>query len=193
MSTTGEDGFLARWARRKAQTSRGVALPDPPPAAPRASPGASVQDPPAGAAPAAAPDAQPLPAAEPAAPTMDDIAGLDASSDFSRFVGRGVDTRVSNAAMKRLFADPRFNVMDGLDTYIDDYNRAEPLPRATMRQMVQARVLGLLDDELEEQPLRGPAAPPAAQAPPARVVPLRDAEAPEALPPETLPPETPAG
>jgi hypothetical protein len=29
---------------------------------------------------------------------------------------------VKNAAMKKLFADPHFNVMDRLDIYIDDYS-----------------------------------------------------------------------
>ena len=54
--------------------------------------------------------------------------------------------------MKKLFADPHYNVMDGLDTYIDDYSTPDPIPKAMLRQMVQARMLGLLDDELEEQP-----------------------------------------
>ena len=30
--------------------------------------------------------------------------------------------------MKKLFSDPHFNVMDGLDTYIDDYGKPDPLP-----------------------------------------------------------------
>ena len=55
--------------------------------------------------------------------------------------------------MKKLFAsDPHFNVMDGLDTYIDDYNKFEPIPKSMLRQLVSARALGLIDDELEEQP-----------------------------------------
>ena len=74
-------------------------------------------------------------------------------SDFARFVAPNVDPAVRNAAMKKLFADPHFNVMDGLDTYIDDYNKFEPIPRSMLRQMVNARALGLLDDELEEQPM----------------------------------------
>jgi hypothetical protein len=50
---------------------------------------------------------------------------------------------VKNAALKKLFADPQFNVMDGLDTYIDDYGKPDPLPERMLRQMVQARFLGL--------------------------------------------------
>ena len=71
--------------------------------------------------------------------------------DSSRFVARDVDPEVKNLAMKKLFADPHFNVMDGLDTYIDDYNTPDPIPKSMFRQLVQARMLGLLDDELEDQ------------------------------------------
>jgi len=40
----------------------------------------------------------------------------------------GVDEDVKRAAIKKLFTDPHFNVMDGLDVYIDDYTNFEPLP-----------------------------------------------------------------
>jgi hypothetical protein len=39
-----------------------------------------------------------------------------------------VAPEVKNAAFKKLFADPHFNVMDGLDIYIDDYSKPDPLP-----------------------------------------------------------------
>ncbi|HSQ71358.1 MAG TPA: DUF3306 domain-containing protein [Rubrivivax sp.] len=97
--------------------------------------------------PAGAAAASPVPQ-----PTLEEARALTPASDFTRFVAPGVDTEVKNAAMKKLFADPHFNVMDGLDTYIDDYGRSDPIPKAMLRQMVQARMLGLLDDELEEQP-----------------------------------------
>jgi hypothetical protein len=86
-------------------------------------------------------------------PTLEEVKSLTPASDFSRFVAPGVDSGVKNAAMKKLFTDPHFNVMDGLDTYIDDYGRADPIPKSMLRQMVQARMLGLLDDEMEEQPV----------------------------------------
>ena len=102
---------------------------------------------------AAPPLAAPPPGETPPLPTLADVAQLTRESDFSRFVAPNVDPSVKNAAMKKLFADPHFNVMDGLDTYIDDYNKFEPIPRSMLRQMVNARSLGLLDDELEEQPM----------------------------------------
>lgn len=77
---------------------------------------------------------------------MDDVAQLTHDSDFSRFVAGNVDPGVKHAAMKKLFRDPRFNVMDRLDVYIDDYGQPDPLPAGMLRQMVQSRMLGLFDD-----------------------------------------------
>jgi hypothetical protein len=84
--------------------------------------------------------------------TIQDVVKLTRDSDYSPFVAPDVDPAVSNAAMKKLFSDPQFNVMDGLDVYIDDYTKFEPVSKAMMRTMVVARALGLLDDELTEQP-----------------------------------------
>jgi Protein of unknown function (DUF3306) len=153
MAESGDDtAFLARWSRRKAQVREGVA--EPPAIAP---PQPAAPMPAAAAAPAPPLDT----AAAPAAPTLADVAGLTAESDFSRFVAPDVDPGVKNAALKKLFAsEPHFNVMDGLDTYIDDYNKFEPIPKAMLRQLVNARALGLIDDELAEQPKPADASPP---------------------------------
>ena len=90
--------------------------------------------------------ATPTPAAAPL-PTLDDVARLTRDSDYAPFVARQVDPQVRNAAMKKLFSDPHFNVMDGLDTYIDDYGKPDPLPLAMIRQMTGARALGLFAEE----------------------------------------------
>lgn len=85
-------------------------------------------------------------------PTLQDVEQLNAKSDYRSFVARDVDPEVRNAAFKKLFhSDPHFNVMDGLDVYIDDYNTPNPLPLAIMKTLVQARAMGLIDDELKEQ------------------------------------------
>ncbi len=161
MSADG-DGFVSRWARRKSLARSGVALPadqQPRPdaavdaqersSAPLAplTAGSPVAVPPAGG-PANAPT--PAGVAEtPPLPTMADVARLTRNSDFACFVGPGVDAGVSNAAMKKLFSDPRYNVMDGLDTYIGDYNTPDPIPLAMLRQMNQSAFLGLFDHEIE--------------------------------------------
>jgi hypothetical protein len=150
-----DEGFLGRWSRRKAQG--GADAPPQVPAAP-----ATEHASPAGVAlPVAAPQADALPAAAPAdpvavapaapPPTLDDVAQLDVQrSDFTRFVAGDVDPAVKNAALKKLFTDPQWNVMDGLDTYIDDYGRPDPLPEGMLRQMVQSHALGLF--RIDEPP-----------------------------------------
>ena len=49
--------------------------------------------------------------------------------------------------MKKLFSDPHFNVMDGLDTYIDDYGKPDPIPPEMLRRMTQSALLGLFDTD----------------------------------------------
>ena len=92
-----------------------------------------------------APPQSPLPSPPP--PTLDDVAGLEASADFRRFVAPDVTPEVKNAALKKLFTDPHFNLMDGLDTYIDDYGKPDQIPASMLRQMVQSHALGLFADE----------------------------------------------
>ena len=112
----------------------------PPAAAARAPIAGSASANPATRANLATPAAAPL-------PTLDDVARLTRESDYAPFVDARVDPQVRNAAMKKLFSDPHFNVMDGLDTYIDDYGKPDPLPLAMIRQMTGARALGLFAEE----------------------------------------------
>ena len=53
--------------------------------------------------------------------------------------------------------------MDGLDTYIDDYGKPDPIPESMLRLMRQSKFLGLFDDEEKEPPSQpaGAATPPA--------------------------------
>lgn len=93
-------------------------------------------------------------------PTLADVARLTRDSDYTAFMSRGVDETVKRAALKKLFSDPQFNVMDGLDVYIDDYGRPDPLPLAALRKMTTTAALGL-----PRESDAGPApAAPAAQA-----------------------------
>jgi len=157
----GGDGFLARWSRRKAQARRGLAVPESPlPARAPSDPLEAVlldQAPDASRADApTAEDSLPVERSEvaatgEAAPTLADVAQLTPESDFTRFVAHGVQTDVKNAALKKLFTDPHFNVMDGLDVYIDDYGVSDPLPLAVLRKLAQARFLGLPPEAAPEQ------------------------------------------
>jgi len=145
---SGDDGFLSRWSRRKAQVREGAAVA---PEAPVRAPAEPAPVPAVAASVASAPAPVPASPEEPAAPlpTMDDVARLTRSSDFSAYLAHGVDEDVKRAAMKKLFSDPRYNVMDGLDVYIDDYTQTTPIPPALLRKMAQATALKLFDDEPE--------------------------------------------
>lgn len=163
-----ESSFLSRWSQRKAQARQGVVPAEPVvepgrPAVPPGDRGLELAVPAAGtlALPVAPPPAAGAAATtaaaaaatttsgagppEPPPPTMDDVAQLTRESDFSRFVARGVDGDVKNAALKKLFGDPHFNTMDGLDVYIDDYSKPDPLPLTQLRKMAQAAFLGLIE------------------------------------------------
>jgi hypothetical protein len=74
---------------------------------------------------------------------MADVEHLTPSSEFQGFMRQGVPGEVRNAAMKKLFTDPHFNVMDGLDIYIGDYNTPDPMPAGMLEKMVGAQLLGL--------------------------------------------------
>ena len=144
------DGFLSRWSRRKAAVQGGSTPVDEASVAPEVLPAAASQ---AVAAPLVdAPVAEAVDPPAPPPPTMDDVARLTPESDYARFVTPGVEPGVRNAAMKKLFTDPHYNIMDGLDIYIDDYGIADPIPESMLRQMVQSKALGLFDHEDEKPP-----------------------------------------
>lgn len=138
-------GFFSRWSQRKAEVRKAEAAAQKPAAPPAAD---ALAEPPA-ATPSIAQPAQQTTAepAAPNAPTLADVQALAPGEEVSRFMQRGVDPQVKNAAMKKLFADPHFNVMDGLDTYIDDYGQPDPIPPAMLRQLVQGEFLGLFAEE----------------------------------------------
>jgi len=148
------DGFLGRWSQRKQAVREGKPLIEPP--APVLRP--EVPAPPANriapapySTPATPTTDLPAPAPEAAEPapvlSLDDVKALTQESDYAPFVSRAVSPEVRNAAMKKLFTDPHYNVMDRLDIYIDDYSLADPLPATMLRQMASAKFLKLFEEE----------------------------------------------
>jgi hypothetical protein len=96
---------------------------------------------------------------ERASPTIEDVERLDAGADFSAFVTNGVDKAVQRLAMKKLFSDPHFRIMDGLDVYIDDYNKPDPLSAAMLASLKHARSLFPPKDDDESAKGDGGGAP----------------------------------
>jgi len=188
------DGFVGRWSRRKQQARAGVLAQETVPvqnaesntatAAQSLSVAAASVPVPQQKSPVSAKQEQEAPAL--ALPTLEDVKALTAESDFKPFIARDVDPEVRNAAMKKLFADPHYNVMDRLDTYIDDYSLPDPIPASMLRQLVSAKFLNLFDEDEEK---KKPASPALASAPQSATPPPAASQAAEsAVNPLTNPP-----
>lgn len=154
-----DGNFLSRWSRKKTEAK---AVPERPVAeAPAAAPPVTAEAPP-----------KPLPPVE----------SLTSESDFTPFMQPEVDAGVKRQALKQLFKDPQFNVMDGLDTYIDDYSKPDPLPEGWLEKLNMVKRLGIFQEPAEEAkaevPEGVPQAPGAAPEVPA-------AQLAEADPPDT--------
>jgi hypothetical protein len=135
-------GFLSRWSRRKTDVREGRAVVEEVRAPVAASPTTPSNAELASNATNKAPHDQ----ANQPVPTMEDVQQLNADSNFASFMSSKVAPEVKNAAMKKLFADPHFNVMDGLDIYIDDYGIPDPLPAGMLEQMTSIDGLNLFND-----------------------------------------------
>ena len=147
-----DSNFFSRWSRRKVQVRSGEAVPPEAPAVPVTPAAPKVA--------AAAPMPPEAPVEAPPVLTLEDVARLTPESDYSAFVARHVPADVRNAAVKKLFTDPHYNVMDGLDIYIDDYSLPSPLAATEMARMVGAQFLKLVDDPEEVKPTAAPQADP---------------------------------
>ena len=145
-----EGSFFSRWSRRKADERAGKPMAEP---QVLAKPVAGLNS--LATAQTMAPVAAPATLTETPElvklPTLEDTQNLTPQSDFKPFMAQGVTPDVKNAAMKKLFADPHFNVMDRMDTYIDDYSLPDPLPESMLRKMASAKFLKLFDDDDEEK------------------------------------------
>ena len=75
------------------------------------------------------------------------VESLTPDSDFSLFMRPQVQPALRQAALKKLFTDPHFNLMDGLDIYIDDYTRPDPIAASIVAELTQFRNLDGLPRE----------------------------------------------
>lgn len=185
-----DDNFLSRWSRRKtAARSR----------TPAAEGGA------AGATPAAVPaeagtHATTSPNQQPENAPLPPVDSLTFDSDFTGFMREGVDPELRRAAIRTLVRDPRFNVMDGLDVYIDDYSKTEPIPPEMLAGLRQAQnILQWAKEDAEERErkerekesqLRASGEPPRAVEPPAAPAPDASDAAPAVSPESPEPPKS---
>ena len=131
MSDDARKPFLSRWSQRKLAAAReGGARPANEVVAPVAA--VPVET----AAPSLA-----QPGVDPVAPELPPVDSLSFDSDFTQFMQPKVNEALKRQALRKLFSDPRFNVMDGLDVYIDDYTKFEPMTPELVAQLNHAKFL----------------------------------------------------
>lgn len=134
------DGFLNRWSRRKLGENL-----EPEKKSAEQTKQELVSGPEAKSPSADTEEAPPL-------VTLDDVEKIDRfAPDFSAFMKPDVDPAVQQAAMKKMFSDPHFNVMDGLDIYIDDYSKPDPIPLEMLKRMVQSDMLNIFRKDSNEE------------------------------------------
>ncbi len=121
---------LKRWSRRKLEAARMGSTPpsrEPAPAPVAAAPQPQQTEQPAAGAP------------QSGAASLPPIESLTIDSEFAAFFKPEIPEATKRAALKQLFRDPRFNIMDGLDVYIDDYTQPDPIPAEMMKQLLHTR------------------------------------------------------
>jgi hypothetical protein len=175
-----DEPFLSRWSRRKnAAKTASEAQTEGPTADAVLAQAASE----AGFAGPTA-DAVPAPAGT-QSPPLPPVDSLTPESDFTAFMKPEVDPALKRDAFKKLITDPRYNVMDGLDVYIDDYSKPDPLPDGWLEKMNQVKHLGIFrEDPVEEIGALDEDRAADAEAMPADPI---------AFPPEALSPDTSSG
>jgi hypothetical protein len=136
-------GFLQRWSRRKQAAQAGVVSTEA--AAEGATQTAAIDR---QRAAQASPSRNAGGSADPGAdadtkhtelPSLDSLKGLQ--SDYLDFMQPSVTQQLKRAALKKLFADPHFNVIDRFEAYSEDYTQADPIPAAMLRGLNQAKGL----------------------------------------------------
>ena len=83
---------------------------------------------------------------EPAKPLANEpkllpIEQLNLESDYTAFFHPKVDEKLRREALRKLFSDPHFNIMDGLDVYIDDYGKPDPIPPEMLARLIESNPL----------------------------------------------------
>jgi hypothetical protein len=154
---------LRRWSQRKLAAARDAGKPSEslapaqefqPPAAPAPwVPGVA-------SAPRALEGQRPPELSTEAPAQLPSLESLTFDSDFSPFMQPKVDEATRRAALRKLFSDPSFNVMDGLDIYVGDYTQPDPMPAGMLEKL--SAVYAMLDPLPED---KNPADPPLAGAP----------------------------
>jgi hypothetical protein len=124
MAAEDKEAFLSRWSRLKQEQAREA---------------------PASGAPAQSEDQ----AAQ--APALPPVEGLTPESDFAPFMHPKVAQAVRRVALKKLFADPHFNVPDLNEAYSGDWTGGDPISEELLKTLNQARSVLYREEEAARQ------------------------------------------
>ncbi len=139
MSLPEDEPFLQRWLRRKSEAASGETPSEEPSEAAAsgrpadgegAPPDETAIDPSASGAPVQAEEERPITDAD-----LPDLDELDENSDYSMFMAAGVSADKRRMALRKLFQSPKFNVIDGLDDYCEDFTKFDPLGSIVTAEM----------------------------------------------------------
>ncbi|UFS55729.1 DUF3306 domain-containing protein [Comamonadaceae bacterium M7527] len=140
------DSFFSRWSRQKSlqrdlDQARDQATTKSTPLAPTrpALTGEGEDTKPLVVGEEAAPADQPM-------PTLEDTASLEVGANVSRFLRDGVSEAVKGAALKKLFADPAYNVISEMDDYVEDYSKMATMTKLEVSKLQQSKDLYLFED-----------------------------------------------
>ena len=128
--TQDREAFLERWSRRKLEQAEE-----------KASPAAQAEH-----------REEPVVALPP-------LESLNPESDFTPFMNPKVDDGTRRAALKKLFADARYNVPDPYEAYSGDYTVGEAIPLAMLKTLNHAQKLLFDDPEKKIEAAAAAAAP----------------------------------
>ena len=119
-----DEGFLARWSRRKQAGYRNQEHPS--------APGPQTL---CGEPPAADDSRQATPQRQVTDADMPPVDSLDEKSDYAAFMSAGVSEKLRAQALRKLFHLPGFHLPDGLDDYDDDFTQFAKLGDIVTREM----------------------------------------------------------
>lgn len=93
-----------------------------------------------------------------AAPALPPVDGLTPESDFAPFMHPKVGDALRRVALKKLFADPHFNVPDVNEAFSGDWTGGEPIPEELLKTLNQARAVLFREEERKKDEEPQPAA-----------------------------------
>ena len=116
-----KENFLGRWSRLKREQEQEKSLP------------------------------QKTESQEDKAPELPPLDKLTPQSEFSGFMHPKVGDALRRAALKKLFADPHFNLPDPYEAYSGDWTVGEAIPDEMLATLNQARTLLFSEDEKKKK------------------------------------------